>query len=164
MGQFSTMPVGKNKEVFLQVKPVAKSSEHTSKSLNSNSLNMRISIRKRPVLPLQSLYLARCALNEFRPLRDDWFDSIATNAPAQNYTLYCWDLVSVFSLTSPWPWRYFESEATLRETWGRDAGTQRSSRGTGGKQKVKGRQRGDVRAREREGEGELSALKGADCG
>ncbi len=69
MAQFSAMPVGKNKELLLQAKPVAKSSEYTSNSLNSNSLNMRISIRKRPVLPLQSLYLAPCAFSE--PLRDD---------------------------------------------------------------------------------------------
>lgn len=92
-------------QTLLRAKPEANSSEHTSKSLNS--LNMWISIRKRPVLPLQSLDLARCALNDFRPLTDDWIDSIATNAPAQNYNLSWWDLVSVLSLTSPWPWRYF---------------------------------------------------------
>lgn len=31
MAQFSTMPVGKNKELFLQAEPMVKSSEHTSK-------------------------------------------------------------------------------------------------------------------------------------
>lgn len=72
MAQYSTIPVGKNKkEYFLQAKPVAKSSKHTSKGLKSNSLNMWISFCKRPVLPLQTLYLPRCALSEFRPLRDD---------------------------------------------------------------------------------------------
>lgn len=77
----------KNRELFLPAEPVSKFSEHTSKSLNTDSLDMWMSFHKRLVLPLQNPCLAQCVLNKLGPLRDDWFDCTATNAPAQNYNL-----------------------------------------------------------------------------
>lgn len=77
------MPVGKNKKLSLQ-KPEAKSSDHTSKSLNNNWLN--VSIRKKTSLAFRQsgsgLVCFHC-----RPLTDDSLDSIATNAPAELHPL-----------------------------------------------------------------------------